>query len=150
MSHVTWEFYTSQEGLGGFPTSVYETEIINLEVLNSNRKIDISSPPKKPISKDMQWDWKTERSNTSGTGNLQPRVKLWWLKHRHVHTCLFLITLLIPLTNLLYVHLPVQPAFQLDEPYFMTEIWEEWWIHRQAVRPSSETWTGWRVGRRGT
>jgi len=32
----------------------------------------------------------------------------------------------------------------------VTQNWEEWWIHRQAVLPSSETWTGWRVGQRGT
>jgi len=29
----------------------------------------------------------------------------------------------------------------------MTQSWEEWWIHRQAVLPSSETWTGWKLGR---
>jgi len=32
----------------------------------------------------------------------------------------------------------------------MTQNWEVWWIHRKAVLPSSETWTGWRAGRRGT
>jgi len=26
----------------------------------------------------------------------------------------------------------------------------EWWIHWKAVLPFSETWTGWRVGQRGT
>jgi len=31
-----------------------------------------------------------------------------------------------------------------------TALWEEWWIHRQAVLPSSETWTGWKAGHRGT
>jgi len=28
--------------------------------------------------------------------------------------------------------------------------WEVWWIHWQVMLPFSETWTGWRVGRRGT
>jgi len=28
--------------------------------------------------------------------------------------------------------------------------WEEWWIHQKAALPFSETWTGWRVGQRGT
>jgi len=28
----------------------------------------------------------------------------------------------------------------------MTQNWEEWWIHQKAMLPSSETWTGWRVG----
>jgi len=32
----------------------------------------------------------------------------------------------------------------------MTPNWEEWWIHWQAVLPFSVTWTGWKVGRRGT
>jgi len=32
----------------------------------------------------------------------------------------------------------------------MTQNWEEWWIHQVAVLPSSETWTGWRVGHKGT
>jgi len=32
----------------------------------------------------------------------------------------------------------------------MTQNWEEWLMHQQAVLPLSETWTGWRVGRRGT
>jgi len=32
----------------------------------------------------------------------------------------------------------------------MTPNWEEWWIHRQAVLPFSETWTAWRAGQRGT
>jgi len=32
----------------------------------------------------------------------------------------------------------------------MTPNWEEWWIHRNAVPPYSETWIGWRVGQRGT
>jgi len=32
----------------------------------------------------------------------------------------------------------------------MTQNWEERLIHQQAVLPSSETWTGCRVGQRGT
>jgi len=32
----------------------------------------------------------------------------------------------------------------------MTQNWEQWWTHREAVLPSSVTWTGWRVGQRGT
>jgi len=28
--------------------------------------------------------------------------------------------------------------------------WEEWWIHQKAVLPFSVTWTGWKVGQRGT
>jgi len=32
----------------------------------------------------------------------------------------------------------------------LTQNWEEWWIHQKAVLPFSETWTGWRVGQRGT
>ena len=32
----------------------------------------------------------------------------------------------------------------------VTQNWEEWWIHRKAVLPFSETWRGWRVGHRGT
>ena len=32
----------------------------------------------------------------------------------------------------------------------MTPNWEEWWIHRKAVLPYSVTWTGWKVGQRGT
>ena len=32
----------------------------------------------------------------------------------------------------------------------MAPNWEEWWIPQQAVLPSSEPWTGWRVGQRGT
>jgi len=32
----------------------------------------------------------------------------------------------------------------------MTPNWEVWWIHQQAVLPSSETWAGWKVGQRGT
>jgi len=32
----------------------------------------------------------------------------------------------------------------------MTQYWEEWWIRQKAVLPFSVTWTGWRVGRRGT
>jgi len=28
--------------------------------------------------------------------------------------------------------------------------WEDWWIYQKAVMPFSETWTGWRVGQRGT
>jgi len=31
-----------------------------------------------------------------------------------------------------------------------TQNWEEWLIHQKAVLPFSETWTGWRVGQRGT
>ena len=32
----------------------------------------------------------------------------------------------------------------------MTHNMEEWWIHQKAALPFSETWTGWRVGQRGT
>jgi len=31
-----------------------------------------------------------------------------------------------------------------------TPNWEEWWIQQKAVLPFSETWTGWKVGQRGT
>ena len=32
----------------------------------------------------------------------------------------------------------------------MAQNCEEWWIHWQAVLPFSETWTGGKVGQRGT
>jgi len=32
----------------------------------------------------------------------------------------------------------------------LTQNWEEWLIHRKAVLPFSVTWTGWKVGQRGT
>jgi len=32
----------------------------------------------------------------------------------------------------------------------MTQSWEEWWTHRQAMLPFSETWRGWRAGQTGT
>jgi len=38
----------------------------------------------------------------------------------------------------------------LDEELECTLSWEEWWIHQKAVLPFSVTWTGWRVGQRGT
>jgi len=28
--------------------------------------------------------------------------------------------------------------------------WKEWWIHQKSVLPFSMTWTGWKVGQRGT
>jgi len=34
--------------------------------------------------------------------------------------------------------------------WLMTQNWEEWWIHQKTVLPFSMTWTGWRIGRRGT
>jgi len=34
--------------------------------------------------------------------------------------------------------------------FWMTGNWKEWLIHRKAVLPFSKTWTGWRVGQRGT
>jgi len=37
----------------------------------------------------------------------------------------------------------------LSKP-LLPQNWEEWLIHQKAVLPFSETWTGWRVGQRGT
>jgi len=34
--------------------------------------------------------------------------------------------------------------------FLMTQNWEEWWMHQKAVLSFSVTWTGWKVGHRGT
>ena len=38
----------------------------------------------------------------------------------------------------------------VTEYLLMTPNWEEWWIHQKVVLPFSVTWTGWKVGQRGT
>ena len=44
----------------------------------------------------------------------------------------------------------LKKSFLWQLSQLMTQNWEERWIHQKAVLPFSETWTGWRVGQRGT